>query len=424
MNILKKILGWKKKEKESGFQKDFSNENGLGVGLSLKTISKEKEGYNISISGTPVGDKTGSTATDFYVYEWFIKSTGEIFYVGKGRGDRYKVFHERAHEAEKIRKKFETAYRFIGTELTEDQAIELESAEIERILNETDDRLTNRIIPLFSKRGNGYDPSPTTPELQFEKAPHFYASEIDEHYFDIQARSFDEVDFDELRNVVFLSKNLRDEVSVIYGNDLDKYYEETIELLTTNNHKILKSKYAKSVTAWIYIGDDSVLNYERDQQLALERIGRHIPAYHLVDVWKTLKEKYGELNIAASVDKISPSNATHNRVALEDIKNRYNWSKGLEAGMPYWEEGDKERKSGNLVHAIELFDQARYNGYNAPALYKSYAMAYRKLKDYGNEVLILDEAIERLQEDNLNINNTLLIELKDRRAKALILNKS
>lgn len=27
----------------------------------------------------------------FYVYEWFIKETNEIFYVGKGTGNRYKV---------------------------------------------------------------------------------------------------------------------------------------------------------------------------------------------------------------------------------------------------------------------------------------------------------------------------------------------
>ncbi|WP_158582957.1 hypothetical protein [Lysinibacillus yapensis] len=26
----------------------------------------------------------------FYVYEWFICKTGDIFYVGKGKGDRYK----------------------------------------------------------------------------------------------------------------------------------------------------------------------------------------------------------------------------------------------------------------------------------------------------------------------------------------------
>lgn len=27
----------------------------------------------------------------FYVYEWFIVETGEIFYVGKGTGKRYQV---------------------------------------------------------------------------------------------------------------------------------------------------------------------------------------------------------------------------------------------------------------------------------------------------------------------------------------------
>jgi len=26
----------------------------------------------------------------YYVYEWFMKDTGEIFYVGKGSGKRYK----------------------------------------------------------------------------------------------------------------------------------------------------------------------------------------------------------------------------------------------------------------------------------------------------------------------------------------------
>ena len=27
----------------------------------------------------------------FYVYEWFVKETGEVFYVGKGIKNRYKV---------------------------------------------------------------------------------------------------------------------------------------------------------------------------------------------------------------------------------------------------------------------------------------------------------------------------------------------
>ena len=50
------------------------------------------------------------------------------------------------------------------------------------------------------------------------------------------------------------------------------------------------------------------------------------------------------------------------------------------------------RKNGKVDEAIALFDKARYNGYDAPALYDSYAKAY---KDYDNEILILDEGIMR-----------------------------
>ena len=50
--------------------------------------------------------------------------------------------------------------------------------------------------------------------------------------------------------------------------------------------------------------------------------------------------------------------------------------------------------------AIELFDKARLNGYAAPALYNSYAMAYRQLKDYSNEIAILDEGIARMPEQS------------------------
>lgn len=53
------------------------------------------------------------------------------------------------------------------------------------------------------------------------------------------------------------------------------------------------------------------------------------------------------------------------------------------------------RKNGKVDEAIALFDKAWYNGYDAPALYDSYAKAYRKIKDYDNEILILDEGIMR-----------------------------
>ena len=90
--------------------------------------------------------------------------------------------------------------------------------------------------------------------------------------------------------------------------------------------------------------------------------------------------------------------AVNNRVPLSEILNLDDWHKGFDMGHPYWEKGDNERKKGNLTVALELFDKARLNGYLAPALYDSYAMAYRQLKDYSNEIAILDEGIARMPE--------------------------
>lgn len=401
MNFFKSLFGIKEKEASKIEPKVHSSTHTIDIHSPL------------TVSASPIGDITGSTATDFYVYEWFIKDTGEIFYVGKGRGNRFNTFHEKAYEAEKIRKLYDTSSRFIATNLTEEQAIELESKEITRILNETNDRLTNRIIPFFTERDNGYDRSNYTPKLQFETAPHLYVSEIEEHYFGMKSRTFDKVNSEGLKAVAFITRNIRNEIDVIYGGKLENYQTETRELLSVYGSKIIHSKFAKSVTAWIYIGDDYLSSYQRDQDQAMEKLGRNVPTYHLLDVWKYLKETI-EVTKIASRD-IVLVNAFHNRVPLTDIRNLHNWEKGYEQGKPLWDEGEIERKAVRLDKAIELFDKARYNGYDAPALYRSYAMTYRKLKDYDNEIAIIDEAIER----NQDANNHTIRELKERRIKAI-----
>lgn len=431
MGILSKLFNKKKKDVVLGEQKKFEDVNANQKTVSENTNSNKLAytgglgfsiGVNIegdiNVNSLPVGVSTGSTAKDFYVYEWFIKETGEIIYVGKGRGNRFKEFHQRAYEAEKIRKMYDTDNRFVATGLTEVEAIELESKEIARILNETNDRLTNRQIPLFTKRDNGYDRSPSTPKIQFETSPVLYACEIEEHYFGIQHRAFDEVEYENLKAVAFITRSMRDEISIIYGGNLEKYKDVVTNTLIANGNKVLKSKFAKSVTAWIYIGDDYVTNYKIDQDKALAQLGGLIPTYHLIDVWKHLKSKFGEVASVSKEDSVI--NPIHNRVPLKDIKNLHVWEKGFDEGYPYYQEGDKERKAGNILGAIELFDKARYNGYNAPALYSSYAMAYRKLKDYDNEIAILNEAIERLKSEQGN-NETRIMEFNERRAKALAL---
>lgn len=65
-------------------------------------------------------------------------------------------------------------------------------------------------------------------------------------------------------------------------------------------------------------------------------------------------------------------------------------------GFEYWRLGERERKVGQLEKALELFDKARAAGYDCPALYSSYAMIYRKCKDYEKEIAISEEAIAHL----------------------------
>ena len=88
-------------------------------------------------------------------------------------------------------------------------------------------------------------------------------------------------------------------------------------------------------------------------------------------------------------------NAVHKRCPLDQIKNLGDWEKGFEAGHKYYERAEIARKEGRFEEAIELFDKARFYGYEAPALYDSYAMTYHKLKDYDNEIVIIEEFLSR-----------------------------
>lgn len=61
----------------------------------------------------------------FYVYEWFIKNTGEVIYVGKGKNNRYKVRkHNRLFN--KMITIFECDSRIVKTFDTEEKAFDFE----------------------------------------------------------------------------------------------------------------------------------------------------------------------------------------------------------------------------------------------------------------------------------------------------------
>ncbi|WJE39999.1 hypothetical protein QRD88_04045 [Bacillus safensis] len=105
----------KKKENHSKPNKDLID------GLSIKLSTDENE---VVVTSSLIGTITGSKLMIF-------KDTGEVFYVGKGRGNRYKEYHDRAYVAEKIKELFDTESRFVAINLTEIEAVELESKTID-----------------------------------------------------------------------------------------------------------------------------------------------------------------------------------------------------------------------------------------------------------------------------------------------------
>lgn len=65
-------------------------------------------------------------ANPFYVYEWYIVETGEIFYVGKGSGNRVTSLKDRNNYFKNIRAKHECNYRIVQRFDNEEDAYDFE----------------------------------------------------------------------------------------------------------------------------------------------------------------------------------------------------------------------------------------------------------------------------------------------------------
>lgn len=66
----------------------------------------------------------------FYVYEWYIVDTDEVFYVGKGTGKRVSELHNRSKYFKSVYNKYKCAVRIVKDSLTNEEACE---EEIKRI---------------------------------------------------------------------------------------------------------------------------------------------------------------------------------------------------------------------------------------------------------------------------------------------------
>ena len=342
-----------------------------------------------------------------YVYEMFVKATGEIFYVGRDseeeRDEPFDVFSPLYKGwADRISKRVETEKRILKTGLRESVANHYVLKRIEEIKN--DNMLCDRQNCAF------WDDN----TIQIGVSPKLEVCPIERHYLGKTAISFDKVVLSNLTTVYLDTSFLA--VNELYGNRYEEYYNELIQKLEAIGAKIVKSQYAKSIKAWIYLGRIIQLEYEKVQERAINKLGRNIPAYHIFDVLNALKD----VVITPPPDttlldiEIHP---IHNRCPLSAVRNMHDWRAAYQEGSIFAQKGEEFRLQGDIENAILYFDKARECGLN---VYDGYAKAYRKIKDYDNEIAILIEWYERYQ--MLNGNNRTLdgffVELKEKINKA------
>ena len=86
------------------------------------------------------------------------------------------------------------------------------------------------------------------------------------------------------------------------------------------------------------------------------------------------------------------------------------FDKAFDQGFPLFQKGQKLRKQGEIEQAIALYDRARALGYDAPALYNEYSKTFRSLKQYADEILILEEAILRSSQEDKKASWQLRLE--------------
>ena len=63
----------------------------------------------------------------YYIYIWYIKDTGEVFYVGRGHGNRYKTLKKRTKFFHNYFDNYDCESRIVKDGLTEEESIQEES---------------------------------------------------------------------------------------------------------------------------------------------------------------------------------------------------------------------------------------------------------------------------------------------------------
>jgi len=203
---------------------------GVNIGLGQITPLPMNSGKNIN----PV----------YYVYEYFIQTTGEIFYVGKGSGNRI-YSHDRNDVFNKIASKYVINNRKIKDNLTEQQAFDLEEKTIKKYLDQGM-FLANVQVPLGYK-GVYYDYT----KYYYMSTSELISNPIEIHYFGKNDDWDTITDKDLLKTYIWSDCRMTEQNSMMYFTDnlpyISWYANELNKQVGLHLRKLIENKIGEDV---------------------------------------------------------------------------------------------------------------------------------------------------------------------------------
>ncbi|WP_203639956.1 hypothetical protein [Levilactobacillus wangkuiensis] len=190
----------------------------------------------------------------FNVYEWYIKKTNEVFYVGIGYGG--KLSSNKNDLFLRVKEKFPSDFRYVGQNLTKEAAVALKERTMKVDLS-AGNVLTNIQVPMGYAGGLSTSAETTSygaRKFNYLEKPRIVGNIVEEHYGLIEsAEAYDDIDVDSLRKTVVPTYSLVLEEPLYFktgsGNTaalIDRLKDEIQEKASARIYKSL-AKSAESV---------------------------------------------------------------------------------------------------------------------------------------------------------------------------------
>lgn len=331
----------------------------------------------------------------FYVYEWFVKESGKIFYVGKGTGDRYKS-KDRNYMFKMIEYQFEIDVRIVKDGLSEHEAYVLEESLLVKYARDGEVLINTVTVAdegLFDVQ-----------ELSYFTTPYIMASRVYKHYFNMNDKNYDEIDPEKLQ-FSYIPKRSYYGMYKLYLKNANEhmqnhYFEPVIEDAIQKVSKSIEDTggrvYKSKSTKVQCIIETTQTTYESYQVWKNEGYD----VYHLIDVMKYF---------GLEVDESKKIEQDKNRVFIEvkgkgkkiidrhyyllgeirELKPKY--TKGLidaDQLIPLLKEDIELHQEFVKYYAMESDVQVSY-----PA-FKELAVIYEKEGEYQKAIDVSKRALE------------------------------